>query len=129
MARFLALRPCFIGGFLREPGEVVDTDAPPGTALALLPDDQSRPDDRVGRAPLAGGAGLPDTFTLVDGSALALSDIVLIAFKQSGLSPEDWNRLDDADRQARLAALAADFRWKPHPTQGAATDSTSKPRR
>ncbi len=129
MARYLALRPCFIDGFLREPGEVVETDAPPGAALAILPDDQSRPDDRAGRAPLAGGAGLPDKFILVDGSALALSDIVLIAFKQSGLSPDDWNRLDDAERHSRLAALAADFGWKPHPTPEAAADSTSKLRR
>jgi len=53
---------------------------------------------------LLGSNVQPASFELPDGTVLTLDDVVARAHEASGLSVEDWNALEDSDREAAIAA-------------------------
>ncbi|MDV3469014.1 hypothetical protein RZA67_09760 [Stenotrophomonas sp. C3(2023)] len=54
-------------------------------------------------ATLLGSSILPTQVELVDGLTVQLSEVVRAAHDASGLSVEDWNRLDEVLREVKLA--------------------------
>ncbi|CAG2088031.1 hypothetical protein XCY_001563 [Xanthomonas arboricola pv. juglandis] len=54
---------------------------------------------------LLGTFNLPDSILLIEGGdSVTRDDVVQHAFKASALSLEDWNSLDEVDREARISA-------------------------
>ncbi|CAD7379640.1 hypothetical protein X12_001622 [Xanthomonas arboricola] len=54
---------------------------------------------------LLGTFNLPDSILLIEGGeSVTRDDVVQHAFKASALALEDWNSLDEVDREARISA-------------------------
>lgn len=58
---------------------------------------------------LLGSNVLPATIELAEGVSVQLGEVVRRTHEASGLSVADWNALEDADREARLAATVLEL--------------------
>ena len=76
----------------RKSNEPKDQQPPPGNT----PPPSKEPS-------VVGSNILPDPVEIADGETVSLDDVVKQAFAASGLSAEDWNALDDHDREGRIA--------------------------
>lgn len=68
--------------------------APPGEDRKVAPV-ESRPE------PLAGSSVHPQSFD-INGATYSLETIVTQAFQASGMTPDQWNQMDEDDRHARI---------------------------
>lgn len=69
-----------------------------------------KPADKTATTTLNGSSTLPSEIDLGDERTITLSDLVEKTHAQSGLTVEEWNLLDEDDRDARLEAFAESMR-------------------
>lgn len=62
--------------------------------------------------PLGSSLVTGENYTIVGGDTVDLAVIVNMAFDDSGLEVEDWNKLSDEDRGERIKAVLADLKGK-----------------
>ncbi|MDG3575981.1 hypothetical protein P7F60_06270 [Rhizobium sp. YJ-22] len=65
---------------------------PTRTAPVKIPEDMT----------LNGSNTLPAQIEIAEGKSVQLGEVVMLAFQKSGLQPEAWNDLPEADRDAAL---------------------------
>lgn len=70
---------------------------------------QKDPPKKSGEAMLLGSSVQPSTFTIQGGEVVPLGDVVAEAYRRSELSVEEWNSLEDADIESRIAEVVAEL--------------------
>jgi len=70
---------------------------------------EEQSDEQSDETVLLGSNLQPSEVEIKPGEKVQLGDVVAFAHKASGLSVEDWNALEDADREARLEQAIVDM--------------------
>ena len=66
------------------------------------PEAHSGKEDPEPEEPMLVGSDTLDAVLTINGDEVQLGDVVVLAYKHSGLSVEEWNALEDEDRDTRL---------------------------
>lgn len=91
---------------------VFDENAP---RVQLAPPSPPPPAPKQEPAALMGSSTLPAHIDLGAGKMVPLGEVVRAAFEASGLTTDQWNNLDHAQRDAKLTALIEAARIPPPP--------------
>lgn len=100
MPKYTVVNPIKHGGQRHMPGVEVEMDAK--TAKPLLASGDLA-EEKAQPPALLGSTVLPEKVQLNSNKKVPVANVVNLAFKNSGLTVDEWNALAEADREAKLA--------------------------
>lgn len=107
MPKYTVVNPIKHGGEKHMPGAEVEMDTKVAKALLASGD---LAEGKAQAPELKGSTILPEQVELKGNKKVPVANVVKAAFKKSGLSAEEWNALDEADREAKLAAAVEEMK-------------------